>query len=679
MKIVTGNVISKRLIKAIFWAVLVTAFFQGKSVLAAPDYMFFSVNGDTTVSSMTQGDELFWGSNSDTGATINWTIWYDVNSNSVIDPSIDYLLMSENITDGNPLTEADPILDGWTISGAFNLSIEPGNYIFKAIDIDTDEAVQDILTMVAMSSPPNQFTGQISLPGISPPNSLLANRVIFAESETGDEGAFGAFTNNMGQYSINLGDNATGVEFYLDPSNIPNYVAPDYISAIASGVVGNNDFTYADAVDSVWGFVKDESGSLLSFETNVSARSNWSEKYVTTSGSRYVIYFSSSEKGDWSLESDSRNSPVYLTQEQFNFNNEVLGSFQHDIILTKSNAKIYARITENGALPVNNYRIDAYSSSLSSWAESVSGTGSDNVVGIGVSTLDNSGWQVSIAQYDDDFPIPNGFIPNPSYFNNLSPGDTVLFNLVSGYLVGGIITQDPEDGPINWDEVWISVGDYGANANDGGEYAVYTDMGMFFMGVYADGYITNPAWREVNVTGDTTGAGLGFVINETHCRVSGALTNVSLPLDASHYYVAAQTGSDGTDGYYVSAQVDSATGTYTMNLCDGDWTITPPNMFFDLFPPDAEVITIGESPDTVRTVDFEYVSNYVCGDANNDGGVNISDAVYLINLVFRGGPDPDPLCQGDSNGDGGVNISDAVYLINLVFRGGNPPIDGCCL
>lgn len=67
----------------------------------------------------------------------------------------------------------------------------------------------------------------------------------------------------------------------------------------------------------------------------------------------------------------------------------------------------------------------------------------------------------------------------------------------------------------------------------------------------------------------------------------------------------------------------------------------------------------------------------VCGDANSDGGVNVSDAVYLINCVFRGGPCPTPETGADPNCDGITNISDAVYLINHVFRFGPGPCEWC--
>ncbi|MFW9770074.1 MAG: dockerin type I domain-containing protein, partial [Candidatus Thorarchaeota archaeon] len=63
------------------------------------------------------------------------------------------------------------------------------------------------------------------------------------------------------------------------------------------------------------------------------------------------------------------------------------------------------------------------------------------------------------------------------------------------------------------------------------------------------------------------------------------------------------------------------------------------------------------------------------GDASGDWTVNVSDAVHVINYVFKGGPPPDPLESGDANCDGSVNVSDAVHVINYVFKGGPEP---CC-
>ena len=64
---------------------------------------------------------------------------------------------------------------------------------------------------------------------------------------------------------------------------------------------------------------------------------------------------------------------------------------------------------------------------------------------------------------------------------------------------------------------------------------------------------------------------------------------------------------------------------------------------------------------------------FECGDANGDMSLNVGDAVYLINYVFKSGASPEPLCVGDANDDKAVNVGDAVYMINYVFKSGSAP------
>jgi hypothetical protein len=70
---------------------------------------------------------------------------------------------------------------------------------------------------------------------------------------------------------------------------------------------------------------------------------------------------------------------------------------------------------------------------------------------------------------------------------------------------------------------------------------------------------------------------------------------------------------------------------------------------------------------------------HTCGDANGNGGVDVGDAVLIINYMFKCGAIPaDPICQSDANHDGNINVGDAVYLIQNIFRGGPNPIEPCC-
>jgi Dockerin type I domain len=79
--------------------------------------------------------------------------------------------------------------------------------------------------------------------------------------------------------------------------------------------------------------------------------------------------------------------------------------------------------------------------------------------------------------------------------------------------------------------------------------------------------------------------------------------------------------------------------------------------------------------DNVTVISLED-NTYICGDANNDETVNVSDAVHLVNYIFVvNSPGPDPQDSGDTNCDGVVNVSDAVWIINFIFTGGKQPCD----
>jgi hypothetical protein len=67
---------------------------------------------------------------------------------------------------------------------------------------------------------------------------------------------------------------------------------------------------------------------------------------------------------------------------------------------------------------------------------------------------------------------------------------------------------------------------------------------------------------------------------------------------------------------------------------------------------------------------------YRWGDADNSGRINLTDAVYIMRIVFNGGPMPPIANAGDCNGDGLINISDAVWLINYIFVSGPAPVAG---
>jgi len=106
--------------------------------------------------------------------------------------------------------------------------------------------------------------------------------------------------------------------------------------------------------------------------------------------------------------------------------------------------------------------------------------------------------------------------------------------------------------------------------------------------------------------------------------------------------------------------------TYYLNhlfwsFADPEWTPQQNLLDFNLYG----------DPALVR----EGISEFVRGDANGDGEINVADIVYLVNFLYRGGDPPDPVDAGDANCDTIVDVGDVVYLVNYLYKGGDPP--GC--
>ncbi len=70
---------------------------------------------------------------------------------------------------------------------------------------------------------------------------------------------------------------------------------------------------------------------------------------------------------------------------------------------------------------------------------------------------------------------------------------------------------------------------------------------------------------------------------------------------------------------------------------------------------------------------------FIPGSANGDGRLDLADAVYILNALFRGGPDFPCQKAADANNDCVVDGSDAVYIVYYLFLDGpEPPLGTGC-
>ncbi len=61
------------------------------------------------------------------------------------------------------------------------------------------------------------------------------------------------------------------------------------------------------------------------------------------------------------------------------------------------------------------------------------------------------------------------------------------------------------------------------------------------------------------------------------------------------------------------------------------------------------------------------------GDPIYDGKINLSDIIFLVNYIFKGGPAPQFPFMGNANEDCNTDLQDIMVIVNYVFRGGAEP------
>ena len=67
--------------------------------------------------------------------------------------------------------------------------------------------------------------------------------------------------------------------------------------------------------------------------------------------------------------------------------------------------------------------------------------------------------------------------------------------------------------------------------------------------------------------------------------------------------------------------------------------------------------------------------DFVRGDSNNDGKVDLSDAILTLGCKFLGSACPPCRDASDSNDDGKDDVSDPIFTLNFLFIGGAQPPD----
>ncbi len=169
------------------------------------------------------------------------------------------------------------------------------------------------------------------------------------------------------------------------------------------------------------------------------------------------------------------------------------------------------------------------------------------------------------------------------------------------------------------------------------------------------------------------------------------------PRDAEHNSGVMMVGSianmdeGGVEILLELAELEPGATEPGLDRSDIDGTATPAPLFFNpiskenffVLPPAGGDLTISTTlsgrNQNLDEVDVSFEEEFSIqpggalfrrGDANNDGSVNIADAVTVLGHLFSGSPLPDCPDAADGNDDGSLNIADGVTILSYLFAGG---------
>ncbi len=98
------------------------------------------------------------------------------------------------------------------------------------------------------------------------------------------------------------------------------------------------------------------------------------------------------------------------------------------------------------------------------------------------------------------------------------------------------------------------------------------------------------------------------------------------------------------------------------------------------FPPIQNVVVHGGASVFPTFVDATLTMlpivpvEYVSGDCNGDGSVDLADPIWSWAELFERGPAALCVQSCDANGDSVYDISDSIFLLSYLFQGGAPPV-----
>jgi len=584
-------------------------------ICSAITYVQFSVDGDTSATTINQGQTPIITADCGPGNTLTFEFYIDADGSGTV-TSGDYELFAFPLIDND--TTAIPDMNatlGEIMTSTGPIGLAPLPYVCKITDEDSTSAEDNIMVM-PHPDPPAVISGHVQIDGVSAPSAMLS--MFWIENSTYP--MVTAITDSMGYYELNM-LSESGTDVLNTERDIEGYATPDPIHISWDGDTSGMDFIYHRNVADVYGVIQETDGTPITSDVHIYLvnQSSGVRTELLASGGSYL--FDDVEPAEYKIDVTTADLiPDYMTElywddPYFHFTLAGGDSLEKNLTCYPTDASITGHILMDGA-PAESLYLYAfnYTMGFSKAMSSASGE-----VDLSVAVGDSSLYRVRYGR--ESSPIPDGYVvEGTNYLWDEPIGSDLTFNLISDFgSFSGEMYLDPdladlEDYYLHRITIY-SLPDsefvtHMTNLYDD-IYTCYLSPGCYF-GLVSDrpGQDSPPAmvkpvgFDSLNIVASDSSSIIDFHYNMNHCDVFLHLEGACVD---SIYDSKAIAEGDGTwpDCYYVCKDIPAGSTTVSMQVCDADWHFLAPEIPGYEASPAETTITIDESQ-TLLHLTFDY-------------------------------------------------------------------------
>ncbi len=583
--------------------------------------------------SLTQGDFYAWEFDVATpGGSASIKLIVDVNNNQIYDQG-DIVLATFTQTDGELGTDgpgdSSSVADGIIYTNLGPFGFAPADYLFEVQDLTDQSTVTGHLHIAPRPNVNVWISGHLTIEGITPPDSRLANYMFEASDEEDSFGIISGLTDENGDFTINLPDDAENAVFkvgFMFESQFSGY-QPDSVSfhniVIQNGENGPFNFTLKKADAILYGQVVDEQGQLVTVNgwgTLENIRTTDELDFAITEGHyktavpfapddslnvQFRLHFWSDELVPNYLIPETWNNPDYT----FTLNKG--DSLEKNIRVFQTDTVIYVTAQIDGQPVPAEFEAWAHSDIF---GQSFSIFNGQLLTKVFVRSGEVYNVNLSNTDYGELI-VPSGYYLEGGNWRSAWPGDTVHFNFLpaQGKISGKLSFEsgDPIVGDMESCQVQAFVKDWNRWFNgtivwDSLTYSISVPNDTFDVRFrcWNGDYLAFPDQYEGVVVKDGEVANLNFTLNYAHATIEVHLRNAHVQTQFD-YYLQISTDGNYPNVYTTETNLQPDTSFY-FKVCEGTWVIDAPYLGNNYVPDtDQQTVTVTEDSNHYY-VEFVY-------------------------------------------------------------------------